>query len=159
MILPDMEKVKLSSVQGRSGLIARDELRFFGEVVDHGEDRVEAVGKGEISDEVCANVHPRHRAWLKWDSCASRLRVASFEVSAPITVGDVGFDVSGQPGPIVVVFNEFLGFLITRVTGDGRVVVRSDDLHAQRIVVGNIHPTGGIIEEAVSFFADSFLFA
>ena len=35
----------------------------------------------------------------------------------------------------------------------------SDDVHAQRIIVGDVHPTRGIIEEAVVFLADPFLFA
>ena len=117
------------------------------------------MGKGKISDEVHADVHPRHHAWLKWDSGASRLCVACFEAHALITAGDIGFDIGGQPGPIVMAFDKFLGFLITQVSGDRGVVVGSDDLHVKRIIVGDIHPTGGVIEEAVSFFADSFLFA
>ena len=43
MILPYMEKVEFGGVQSRGGLIARDELRFFGEVVNHGENRIEPV--------------------------------------------------------------------------------------------------------------------
>ena len=98
--------------------------------INHGEDRVEPVGKGKIGDEVRADVHPRHRAWLKWDSSAGRLCVASFEACTLVTMGDVRFDIGRQPGPIVMAFDKFLGFLITRVSGDRGIMVGSDDLHA-----------------------------
>ena len=93
MILPNMEKIEFSGVQSRSGLIARDKLRFLGKTVNHSENGMEPVGKGKISDEVRADVHPRHRAWLKWNGSAGRLRVASFEAGAPITSGDIRLDV------------------------------------------------------------------
>ena len=96
----------------------------------YGENGVESVGKGKIGDEVRADVHPRHRAWLKRDGGAGRLRIASFEACAPITACDVGLNIGGQPGPVVVAFNEFLGLLITRVSGDRGVVMGSDNLHA-----------------------------
>ena len=159
VILPDMEKVEFCGVQSRSGLIARNELRFLGEAVDHGENAIESVGKGKIGDEVRANIHPRHHAWLKWDSSAGRLCVASFEVCTPITAGDVRFDIGGQPGPIVMAFNEFLGFLITRVASDRGVMMGSDDLHTERIIVRDVHLTRGVVEEAIVFLTDSFLFA
>ena len=113
VIFPDMEEIEFCGVQRRGGLVAWDELRFFGEAINHGENRVESVGKGKIGDEVDADVHPRHRAWLKWHSSAGRLCIASLEASTPITTGDIGFNVGGQPGPIVMAFNEFLGFLIS----------------------------------------------
>ena len=72
---------------------------------------------------------------------------------------DILFYRCGQPGPIILVFNEFLGFLVTQVPGDRGVMMGRDDLHAQRVIVGDIHPTRGVIEEAISFLADSFLFA
>ena len=49
--------------------------------------------------------------------------------------------------------------MIAWVTGDRGVMVSSDDVHAQRIIVGNVHLTGGIVEEAIVFLADSFLLA
>ena len=64
MILPDVEKIEFDGVQSCGGLIARDELGFFGEAVYNCEDGVEAVGKGKVCDEICADVHPRHCAWL-----------------------------------------------------------------------------------------------
>ena len=67
--------------------------------------------------------------------------------------------IQGQSRPIILLFNEFLGFLIARVTSDGGVVMDSNDVHAQRIVDGNIHSTGGIVEEAIMFLTDSFLLA
>ena len=85
IVLPDMKEIKFCGVQSHGGLIAWDKLCFFGETVNHGKDRVKSVGKGKISDEVCANVHPRHCAWLKWDSGTGRLRIASFEAGTPIT--------------------------------------------------------------------------
>ena len=88
------------------------------------------VGKGKISDEVHTDVHPRHHAWLQWDGSTGWLRVASLEASTPITVRDICFDIRGQSRPIILAFNELLGFLITRMASDRRVVVGRDDLHA-----------------------------
>ena len=34
-----------------------------------------------------------------------------------------------------------------------------DDLHAEILSIGNIHLTGGVIEEAILFLTDSFLLA
>ena len=68
-------------------------------------------------------------------------------------------DVRGQPGPVVMSFNEFLGFLVARVTGDRGIVMGGNDVHVQRIVDGDIHPTGGIVEEADVFLTDPFLLA
>ena len=52
VILPDMERVELGSVQSRGNLVAQDELCLLQEVVDNGENEVESVGEGKISDEV-----------------------------------------------------------------------------------------------------------
>ena len=95
----------------------------------------------------------------EWDSRASRLRIASLEAGTTVTSSDIRANVGGQPGPIVLSFNEFLGFLIAWVAGDRGVMMGRDDVHTQRIVIRNIHPTRGIIEEAVVFLADPFLFA
>ena len=159
MILPYVEEIEFCSVQSCGSLIAWDELCLFGEVVDDSEDGVEAVGEGKISDEVHTDIHHRHHAWLKWDGGAGRLCVASFEVSALITVRDMGVNVRGQSGPIVLAFNEFLGFLIPWMSGDRGVMVESDYLHVKALGIGNIHPTGFIVEEAILFLADSFLLA
>ena len=99
-------------------------------MVDNSEDRVVAVGEGEISDEVHADVHPRHHAWLKWNSSTGRLHVAFLEARTPIAVGDIGLDIGGQSRPIILAFNKFLGFLITRMARDGGVMMGRDDLHA-----------------------------
>ena len=64
MIFPDVEEVEFGGVQSCGGLIAQNELGFFGESVDNCENRVEAVGKGKVRDEIRTDVHPRHRAWL-----------------------------------------------------------------------------------------------
>ena len=104
MILPYVEEIEFCSVQSCGSLIAWDELCLFGEVVDDSEDGVEAVGEVKISDEVHTDIHHRHHAWLKWDGGAGRLCVASFEVSALIIVRDVGVNVRGQSGPIVLAF-------------------------------------------------------
>ena len=61
--------------------------------------------------------------------------------------------------PIILLFNEFLGFLIAQMTGDRGVVMGSDDVHVQRIVVRDVHLTGEIVEEAIMFLADPFLLA
>ena len=128
-------------------------------MVDNSENRVISVGEGKIGDKVHADVHPRCCAWLKRDSGAGRLCVAFLEAGTLIAVRDVSFDIRGQSGPIVLVFNKFLGFLITRVASDRGVVMCRDDFHVQGIIVGDIHPTRGIIEEAIAFLADPFLFA
>ena len=130
MILPYMEKVEFGGVQSRDGLITWDKLCLFGEAVDNGKDRVKAVGKGKIGDEVCADIHPRHCAWLKWDGRAGRFHVASFEARTPITAGYVVVDIRGQSGPVIVLFNQFLGFLVAWVSSDRGVMVRGDDVHA-----------------------------
>ena len=119
----------MGGVQSGSSLIAWNKLCFLGELVDNGEDRVETVGKGKIGDEVHADIHPRHHAWLQWNGGASRHRVASFEVSALITARDIGFDVGGQSRLIILVFDKFLSFLVTQMAGNRRVVMRGDDLH------------------------------
>ena len=85
MIFPNVEKIEFGGVQSRCGLVAWNELRLFGKAVDHGENGIESVGEGEIGDEVRADVHPRHRAWLKRDGGAGGFRIASFEACAPIT--------------------------------------------------------------------------
>ena len=68
-------------------------------------------------------------------------------------------DVQGQPGPVILSFDKFLGFLIAWVTGDRGVVMGSNDVHVQRIVIRDVHPTGGIVEEAIVFLTDPFLLA
>ena len=68
-------------------------------------------------------------------------------------------NIRGQPGPIILSLDEFLGFLIAQVTGDRGIMMGSDDVHAQRIVVEDVHLTRGIVEEAIVFLADPFLFA
>ena len=45
------------------------------------------------------------------------------------------------------------------MAGDRGIMMGRDDLHVERIIIRDIHPTGGVIEEAISFLADSFLFA
>ena len=128
-------------------------------MVNNGENRVETIGKGKIGDEVCTDVHPRHCAWLKWNGGASRLHVASFEVSTPIAARYVLPDVQGQPGPIVLAFYQFLGLLIAQVPGNRGVMMGGDDLHAEILSIRDIHPTGGVVEEVITFLADSFLLA
>ena len=108
---------------------------------------------------VCADTHPRHCAWLQWNSGASRLHVASFEVSTPIIVRNIGVYIGRQSRPIILVFNKFLGFLVTWVSSNGRIMMGSDDMHVETLSVRNIHLTGGIVEEAIVFLADSFLLA
>ena len=65
MILPNVEQVEFGSVQHCGSLVAWDKFHFFGEVVNDSENGVEAVGQGKIGDEVHADVHPRHCAWLE----------------------------------------------------------------------------------------------
>ena len=53
---------------------------------------------------------------------------------------------------------KFRGFKVNEEE-NCNIVMGRDNVHAQRIIIGDIHPTGGIIEEAVMFLADSFLLA
>ena len=46
MILPDMEEVQFGGVQNRDGLVAQDELSFFGELINNRQDGVETVREG-----------------------------------------------------------------------------------------------------------------
>ena len=46
MILPDMEEVQFGGVQNRDGLVARDELGFFGELINNCQDGVETIREG-----------------------------------------------------------------------------------------------------------------
>ena len=99
--------------------------------------------------------HPQSCPQLMGIARSSWFHVASFEVCALIILCDIIANICGQPRPIVVAFNQSLGFLVTWVSGNREVILEGDNSHMEAFLVWDIHPPSGVIQETIMFFTYS----